>query len=100
MADEFPPIDPKLVEFLEQTNKALSALTEEVTFLLALNAKTNLILIRIAHMLERVSNIVYDAPDEEPIDAAAAETKFKEIRDLFDEQMRLMKGEADGDESA
>ena len=99
MAEPYPPTSPEQMAYLEALNKSVNALAKEVQFLLGLNQKTLLILIKQAYLLERIANKVYGLKDDEPIEGEQVETEFKEIRDLFEAQQALLQGGVDDDGS-
>ena len=96
MADPRAPINPEHMAYLEALNETVNGLAEEVQFLLALNEKNLLILIKQAYLLERIANLAYDAPDNEAINAEQVESVFKEIRALFEEHLALFRGGKNG----
>jgi hypothetical protein len=96
MAEEQTSADGKRPTLPQNTDITISELAETVRFLLALQEMSLLIAIRQAYLLERVANVVYRLDDDEPISGTQVESSFKEIRDLFDEQLKIMKGEGSG----
>lgn len=99
MADSHDKIDPEVLEYLESVNKSIQGLAEEVRFLSSLTEKTLLIQIRLAYILERVSNKTFnlDEAEDEP-DTSRIERRFEEIKALFDQQRELMREGALDDE--
>lgn len=91
--------DDELSRHLENLHRSAVDHANELRFLLALNEKTLLILIRLAYIMERVSNKTFDleeAPDEPSTDRI--ESMFAEIRELFDQQSDIMKSGTETDE--
>lgn len=86
-------MDEETRDHLKSLHKTANLLAENIDFLLKLNQRTMLIAIRLAYVLERVSNKTFDL-EEEPGEPSPdrIEAAFREIRKLFDEQLETMKG--------
>lgn len=99
MAGNERPLDPDLLEYLEALNTSVNGLSEEVRFVLAIQEKSLLIAVRLAFLLERIANIVYhlEEGEAEKLSGGQVEAKFKELKDLFDQQMSIMREQTDGD---
>ena len=91
MSKKRKQIQPDVLEALNSFNENLNRVAEEVIFLSKLTESTLLIQIRLAYILERVSNRVFDlkeAPGEP--NPERIEQQFVEIRQLLDKQLELM----------
>jgi hypothetical protein len=65
---------------------------------MAMDQRTLLILVRLAHALERMTNKSMGLMDKEPFSEEQAKKVFEEVRALFEEQQRIMTGEGSLDE--
>jgi len=94
-------MDDETREHLENLHGSVNLLTENVRFMLAMDQRTLLILIRMAFVLESVADRTFDLA-ESPDEAEFRKIKeaIGEIRKYFEEQIEIMSGtrEQAGDE--
>lgn len=85
-------MDDEVRAQLQSLQESVDVLTDNSRFTMQMDQRSLGILVRMAYVLERLSNRVLGVDDREQFGKAETEQIFREIRTQLEEQRKIMQG--------